>query len=139
MTVMAQETTYPLSDLVRRRRAELGLSLRKFADRCIDPDTGEQELKYGIIDRLERREAVTPFQLPELRALAAALQLPLGDVQDAAGEQFLGIRTRDIDADHRIRMITTRAMSLDDAGRDRLLAIADALLPTEPTSEDNSK
>lgn len=139
MTVMAQETTYPLSDLVRRRRAELGLSLRKFAERCVDPDTGMQEIKFGVVDRLERRESVTPLQLPELRALAAGLQVPLGDVQDAAGEQFLGIRTQGADGDRRIRMITTRALSLDDDGRDRLLAIADALLPTEQRRDGNSK
>ncbi|MGW3570182.1 XRE family transcriptional regulator [Streptomyces sp. NPDC000941] len=81
-----------LSDLVRARRAELRLSLRALADRCVDPEAGGGSLvKYSWIDRLEKRLPVIPPQLPELRALAAGLQLPLVMLQDAAGAQFLGI------------------------------------------------
>ncbi|MFD7224801.1 XRE family transcriptional regulator [Streptomyces sp. NPDC059883] len=83
-----------MSDLVRDRRAELGLSLRKLADLCIDPeDPGEPLWKFAVINRLERHLPVIPPQLPELRALAAGLSLPLWKVQGAAGAQFFGIDT----------------------------------------------
>jgi hypothetical protein len=56
-----QETSYALSDLVKRRRAELRLSLRKFAETCIDPETGIQEIKHAWVERLEKRQNVTPL------------------------------------------------------------------------------
>ncbi|MGW2260082.1 XRE family transcriptional regulator [Streptomyces sp. NPDC001780] len=89
------DTRMDLSRLVRERRAELGLSLRKLADRCIDPKgaTGTPLWKFAVINKLERELPVIPPQLPELRALAAGLQLPLHEVQDAAGAQFFGIDT----------------------------------------------
>jgi hypothetical protein len=60
----------PLADLVRSRRAELQLSLRSFADVCVDPVTGDGGLVgHNWVDRLEKRVAVTPPQLPGLRAL----------------------------------------------------------------------
>jgi transcriptional regulator with XRE-family HTH domain len=80
-----------LKDLVRDRRAELHLSLRKLEARCIDPETGNQEIKYGWLHRLENDEPTTPPQLPQLRALAAALNIPIGVVQEAAGAQYMGI------------------------------------------------
>lgn len=92
MTEAAARTD--LSDLVRRRRAELGLALRTLADRCIDPDTGLVEWKYGTLDRLEKGLAITPPILPQLRALAEGLQVVLGVVQDAAGAQYFGIDTQ---------------------------------------------
>lgn len=80
-----------LSGLVRARRAELGLSLRAFCDDAVDPLTLEQ-IKRGWLDRLESREPVIPPRLPTLRALAAALQLPLSQIQTVAAEEFFGIR-----------------------------------------------
>lgn len=84
-----------LSDLVRDRRAELGLSLRKLAERCVDPDNPEGSAlwKFAVINRLEKRLPTIPPGLPELRALAAGLQLPLTLIQEAAGSQFFGIDT----------------------------------------------
>jgi transcriptional regulator with XRE-family HTH domain len=81
-----------LADLVRDRRAKLHLSLRKLEARCIDPDTGELEIKFGWLHRLENDEPTTPPQLPQLRALAAALDLPVEVVQEAAGAQYMGIK-----------------------------------------------
>lgn len=81
-----------LSDLVRDRRAELRLALRHIEERTTDPDTGEVLIKRGWLQRLEKNEpGVIPPRLPELEALARALELPLGRVQDAAGAQFMGI------------------------------------------------
>jgi hypothetical protein len=127
-----QETRTRLSDLVIDRRARLRLSLAALADRCIDPDTGEPEVKTGWLHRLERRLPVTPPGLPQLRALAAGLELPLREVQDAAGEQFLGITTTyDAGSDGRIRVLMTKAGALSRDDLDVLIAIADAL-PVRP-------
>ncbi|MFI9200220.1 XRE family transcriptional regulator [Streptomyces sp. NPDC053048] len=97
-TMVEQDETTPaerthLSDLVRHRRAELRLSLRALEARTIAPEGGEPVVKFGWINRLEKHLPVNPPQLPELQALARALELPLGRLQDAAGAQFLGIDT----------------------------------------------
>jgi hypothetical protein len=126
-----QDTRTRLSDVVVDRRAKLRLSLVALADRCIDPATGEQEVKTGWLHRLERRLPVTAPGLPQLRALAAGLQLPLREIQDAAGEQFLGITTTEAGADGRIRILMNRVGSLSPDDLDRLIAIAEAL-PVTP-------
>lgn len=83
-----------LSRLVREQRAELRLSLRAVAARTADPETDEHLVKYGTLNRLEKEEEdITPFSLPQLGALAAALELPFGLIQEAAGSQFFGIDT----------------------------------------------
>ncbi|MFI2078279.1 XRE family transcriptional regulator [Streptomyces triculaminicus] len=82
-----------LSDLVRDRRTELRLSLKTLEERTAPEEGGEPVVKSGWLHRLERREPVIPPQVPELTALARALELPLGRLQDAAGSQFLGIDT----------------------------------------------
>jgi transcriptional regulator with XRE-family HTH domain len=140
MTVMAeQETSYALSDLVKRRRAELGYSLRTLADRCVDPVTGEQRYSRGTIDNLEKRAPVTPPQLPDLRALEAGLRLPLSQIQDAAGEQFLGIRTTSVDADGRVRLLAHRASSMSPEDLGRLLAIAETFPINSGEPDEGSK
>lgn len=120
-----QATSYALSDLVKGRRAELGYSLRKLAENCIDPQTGEQRYSRGAIDNLEKREPVIAPQTPDLRALAAGLQLPLRSIQDAAGEQFLGITTTELDSSGRVRLLANRASSMSAEDLERLLAIAE--------------
>lgn len=139
ISMAEQETAYALSDLVRRRRAEQNLSLRKFAERCVDPETGVQEIKHAWLERLEKRQPVTPLQLPGLRALAAGLRVPLRDVQDAAGAQFLGIVTRDADAAGNIRVLMNRAGDLSPEDLARLVAIAEALPINSEQSGDSSK
>lgn len=119
-----QETTHALSDLVKRRRSELGLSLRRLAEQCIDPGTGIQEIKHAWVERLEKREPVTPPRLPGLKALAEGLRLPLREIQDAAGSQFLGIATTDLDSDGRIRVLMNWASDLPAEDLERLVAIA---------------
>ncbi|MDK1473691.1 hypothetical protein QNO07_09685 [Streptomyces sp. 549] len=96
-TTMAEQTAPPntaLSDLIASRRQEQRLSLRTVQDRTIHPDTGEPVIKYGRLNKLEKNSpGITPPTLEELEALAGALALPLGRLQDAAGAQFLGIET----------------------------------------------
>lgn len=97
MTPMAAKDTPPTDeqrsqfrDLIRARRAELGLSLERFAERAVDPETGVT-VKSGWIHRLEKGEPVIPPEYPQLRALAAASELPVERLQDAAGQQFHGV------------------------------------------------
>lgn len=114
------EARTDFSDLVRRRRADLGLGLRTLADRCIDPETGAVEWKYGTLDRLEKGLVITPPNLPQLRALAAALQVPLGVVQDAAGRQYFGIdTTRGEDPETRALIYGIEELSPEDKARVR--------------------
>lgn len=123
---MTEAARTDLSDLVRKRRVdELDLSLRALAERCIDPETGIQEWKYGTLDRLEKYEAVTPPQLPQLRALAAGLQLPLGQIQDAAGAQYFGIDTLRGDSPT-ARALVLRVETLSPEDQARVLALLDA-------------
>ncbi|MFJ8335952.1 XRE family transcriptional regulator [Streptomyces sp. NPDC094437] len=115
-----------LSDLVRGRRAELRLSLRGFAALCVDPVTGDDGLvKHSWVDRLEKRAAVTPPQLPELRALAAGLKLALPVVQEAAAAQFMGITPHYANSGE-ARALVTYAEGMSEAERRQLLAIVEA-------------
>ncbi|MFF1417442.1 XRE family transcriptional regulator [Streptomyces sp. NPDC058280] len=125
MTLMVDsQSRTDLSDLVRDRRAELGLSLRRLADRCIDPEDPQADAlwKFGVIDRLEKALPVIPPQLPELRALAAGLRLPLGLIKEAAGAQFFGIDTVwSEDRETRAMVHDYQAMSPEDQERVRAL------------------
>ncbi|MFJ7999005.1 XRE family transcriptional regulator [Streptomyces sp. NPDC096310] len=112
-----------LSDLVRERRTELGLSLRALAGRCIDPESaGEPLWKYAVLNRLERRLPVIPPRLPELRALAAGLDLPVEVLQGAAGSQFMGIQPP-WGSSREMRSLVTDYLALSPESRDRLRSI----------------
>lgn len=115
------QTRMDLSRLVRERRAERGLSLRKLAELCVDPEgDGEPLWKYAVLNKLERELPIIPPQLPDLRALAAGLSLPLWQVQEAAGKQFLGIDTVWSDA-VRALVHDYESMSPEDQKRARQL------------------
>lgn len=111
-----------LSDLVVRRKAELGLSYEKLAERCIDPETGEQTVKYSWLHRLATYKSVIPPDFPQLRGLHAGLDVPLGLVQEAAGSQFLGIDTVwSEDGDVRALVHEFQEMDADDQAKVRAL------------------
>lgn|GEM_PF-3942470 len=103
MTAMTAEETqgrYDLSDLVRDRMQELGLSYRRLEELCIDPEAEatansatEPLWKRGTLENLVKRRRIQVPDLERLRALGAGLQVPLGDLQAAVGSQFLGIDT----------------------------------------------
>lgn len=136
MNLMAeQQTRTRLSDLVIERRARLKLSLATLAERCVDPDTGVQEWKVGRLHRLEHRQPIESPDAAKLRALAAGLELPVREVQDAAGEQFLGVTTTDLDASGKVRLLANRASSMSPEDLERLLAIAE----TFPIAPDGPK
>ncbi|QXE36176.1 XRE family transcriptional regulator [Streptomyces sp. GMY02] len=110
-----------LSDIVRNRRAELGLSLRKLAERCIDPENPASGplWKFGVVDRLEKGLPILVPQTPELRALAAGLKLPPTLIKEAAGAQFLGLDTVWAD-DHETRAMVHDYQAMSPADRERV-------------------
>lgn len=134
-----REVRTQLSDLVRSRRAEMGLSLRGLEARCVDPENSSAgpQLKYSWIDRLEKHAPVIPPQLPELRALAAGLQLPLRMVQEAAGAQFLGIDALWSPSGD-VRALVQHVESLSEDDRAKILAIAEAWTARNESSPDSS-
>ncbi|MDT0438600.1 MULTISPECIES: hypothetical protein [Streptomyces] len=116
-----------LSDLVRSRRAELRLSLRSLSAACVDPENPENGsiIGYNYIDRLEKNADVKAPKIPELRALANGLGVPLAAIQDAAGAQFMGITPQYITSGE-ARALVTYAEGMTDAERRQLLAIVEA-------------
>lgn len=95
MQTMAEQdapTRTDLSDLVRTRRRELGLSYERLGQRAVDSETGTR-VPGSWFHRLETLEPVQVPNLARLRAIAAAIDVAIGRVQDAAGAQFFGIDT----------------------------------------------
>ncbi|MEU1478863.1 hypothetical protein [Streptomyces sp. NPDC005760] len=100
MMAEASQTGGPLSDLVRERKDELGLTLRLLEERCVDPDpdphsTPEAGPLWGrsTLSLLVNGERIKPPSPAKIRALAAGLELPVDDVREAAGKQFFGVDT----------------------------------------------
>lgn len=123
----AEAETTEFADLIRARRAELGLSLAQFQERSVDPRTGTQ-VKSGWVHRLETGEPVIPPRTPQLRALAAATALPLGMLQDAASAQFFGIERVWAESGEASALVR-RAGRLTQDQRDQLLRLIDAFAP----------
>ncbi|MEV8353137.1 multiprotein-bridging factor 1 family protein [Streptomyces niveus] len=119
-----------LRDLVRERRATLGLSYEKLADRCIDPKSQERPVKSSWLHRLETGEKVQPPDISQLRAMAAGLQVRLEVVQDAAGAQFFGI---DVvrSGSGPARALVERADRMTDEQLQQLLRLLDSFAPPE--------
>ncbi len=116
----------PFSDIVRDRRAALGLSLRTLGERCIDPETGEQPIKRGWLERVEKGLPIITPKLAELRAMAAGLELPLQRLQDEAATQFLGIdRPAEWSKDSSVRAVVAQMSELTETERAELAAMAE--------------
>ncbi|HZF92099.1 XRE family transcriptional regulator [Streptomyces sp.] len=116
-----------LSDLVRQRMQELGLSFRTLADACIDPENPEDGplWRRSTIDALSKGQRIKAPDFPQLRALAAGLRVPIWQVQEAAGSQFLHIDTV-WSADGRVRALVEgfREMSRED--QDKVMALMES-------------
>jgi transcriptional regulator with XRE-family HTH domain len=118
-----------LSDLIRKRRAELNESLDTFAIQARDPASGVKVTR-GWIYRLERGEKITPPVYEELCALAAAARLPVERLQDAAGQQFHGVdplRSGTGEAVAYVRKLDR----IPPEQRDRLMRLIDTLVPPD--------
>jgi transcriptional regulator with XRE-family HTH domain len=107
-----------LSDMVRARRLDAGLSLDDVASRAADPASGEHVVDATWLDRLERA-ALDPSEYPEypqLDALIDVLNLDPGLVQEAAGVQFMDIHTVWSD-DGQVRAIVQGELSSEDLAK----------------------
>ncbi|WP_406324445.1 hypothetical protein [Streptomyces niveus] len=113
-----------LSQLVRERREELGLSLRRLAERCVDPEGDDDPLwKHALLHRLERCLDVIPPNVAQLRALAIGLDTHLSVVQGAAGRQFMGIGAP-WDGSRECRELVESYLALSVGDRERVFSIA---------------
>lgn len=127
---MADETAAArtdLADLARQRMDELQLSYRRVEELAVDPEApgGGSLWTRGTLENLANGKTIKAPGPGKLRALAAALQLPLRLVQDAAAGQFMDIDTVwDEDEDTRLMVRHYQSLSADD--RDKLRAIAEA-------------
>lgn len=113
-----ETTRTDLSDLVRVRRAELGLSLETVAAATVDSDSGERLVEADWLDRLERA-ALDPSgypEYPQLDALVDALNLDPAQVQEAAGVQFMDVHTIWSD-DGQVRGLVEGELTPEDAAK----------------------
>ncbi|MEU6597892.1 hypothetical protein [Streptomyces flaveolus] len=79
------------AELVRSRRLELHMGYQSLAAVCVDPASGTRA-SAGWLHRLETGAPVNPPSLELLSALAAGLQLPRAQLQEAAAAQFFDVR-----------------------------------------------
>lgn len=114
-----------LGDLVRHRKDELGLSYERLAHRAVDPENGKRTVTSSWLHRLVNRMPVVPPDLSQLRAIAAAIEVPLGRVQDAAGSQFFGIDTV-WSTSGQARALVERADRLTETQLEQLMRLLDA-------------
>lgn len=127
-----------LRDLVRERKAELGLSYDKLAERCVDPKSGEQTVKSSWLHRLVSGLAVQPPDVPQLRGMAAGLDVPLGLVQEAAAAEFFGLDTVWSD-DRAVRTLVHRYEEMDPEDQRRVQALIETYRATGRSADPNSK
>jgi transcriptional regulator with XRE-family HTH domain len=117
------------SDLLRQRRAELGLSLRDMEARSVDPGSGAQA-KFGWLSKVENGKPVDTPKEDILKALAVGYGLPEGLLKAAAARQFLGYDPAAESgvvwsSDLTTRLIVARAEEMDEEDRRQLADIAE--------------
>lgn len=123
MHAMTEQRT-DFADLVRQRRAELGLSVRKLADQSVDPDSGVQA-KFGWISKVERNESTDAPSAAVLRALAAGLSMPLRVLQEAAAAQYLDLESFIWSHDRTTRVLAAHIEEMSADERQQLADIAE--------------
>lgn len=121
--MVEQRQRTQLNDLVRNRRAELGISLRTLEARAVDPVSGVQA-KFGWISKLERNRPTDAPSEELLLALAIGLQLPPLTVQQAAGAQYFGM-TELRTTSQAARILVARAEEMSEEDLQQLAAIAE--------------
>ncbi|MDR3082504.1 MAG: helix-turn-helix domain-containing protein [Streptomyces sp.] len=104
-----------LSELVRNRMDELGLSFRAVADASANPDHPDEgpAWKRGTLENLVKGRTVKAPSETQLQALADALRVPLLAVQRAASAQFFGYVAERWSDDHQTRVFVARVDELD--------------------------
>lgn len=124
MHAMTEQRT-DFTDLVRDRRAELGISLRELEARAIDDQTGDQA-RFGWVSKVEKGRPVDAPSPSILRALAAGLGLPLRVLQEAAAAQFLDMTTPVWSEDRTTRVLAARIEEMTAEERQQLADIAES-------------
>jgi transcriptional regulator with XRE-family HTH domain len=145
MTPMASNPTPPsgdareperrtqFRDFIRNRRAELNESLDVFARKAVDPVSGKRVTR-GWIVRLESGENVNAPGYEELCALAAACELPVEALQDAASSQFFGVDPLKSGSSE-AKAYVHKLDQLPREQRDNLLRLIDTLVPPPAPGE----
>lgn len=126
MHAMAEQQRTDFSDLVRDRRAELGISLRQLEERSIDPERTGVQAKFGWLSKVENRKPIDTPSLAQIRALSAGLELPLQVLQEAVAAQFLGMVGQVWSEDRSTRILAARIEEMDPVERQQLADIAES-------------
>lgn len=124
MHAMTEQRT-DFADLVRHRRAELGISVRSLAEQSVDPETGEQPFKFGWVSKLERGGSTDAPSAAILRALSVGLSLPLRVLQEAAAAQYLDMESFIWSQDRTTRVLAAHIEEMTDEERRQLADIAE--------------
>ena len=127
MTEQTQRTDF--SDLVRERRAELGLSLRELEARSVDPtpEKGKEpeQARFGWISKVEKNQPVDTPSAGILRALHIGLSLPLRVLQEAAAAQYLDMESFIWSQDRTTRVLAAHIEEMTPEDRQELADIAE--------------
>jgi transcriptional regulator with XRE-family HTH domain len=123
MHAMTEQRT-DFADLVRQRRAELAVSLRKLAEQSVDPDGG-RPVKFGWLSKLERGEPTEAPSPAVLRALHVGLSVPLRVLQEAAAAQYLEMESFIWSQDRTTRVLAARIEEMSEEERQQLADIAE--------------
>lgn len=123
------ERRFDFRDLLRQRRAELGLSLRDMEARSVDPDSGAQA-KFGWLSKVENGRPVDTPKEDVLKAIVIGYGLPERVVKAAAARQFLGYDPAEDPSvmwsgDLTTRIIVARAEEMGEEERRQLAEIAE--------------
>ncbi|MFC7906414.1 hypothetical protein [Streptomyces nigra] len=127
---VASEARTDLSDLLKNRMSELGLSYRTAADATVDPrnpDAGPLYKRGTLENLLKDRIASAPSEA-QCRALAAAFQLPLVAVQRAVAAQYQGYVAEHWDRSEKARVLIARIDEMDEDALERLTRLAEVVL-----------
>ncbi|MEU8537093.1 helix-turn-helix transcriptional regulator [Streptomyces parvulus] len=129
MTEQGQRTEF--RDLLRQRRADLGLSLRDMEARCVDPGSGAQA-KFGWLSKVENGKPVDAPKEELLRALEAGYRIPLDELRAAAAAQFFGLDAANASSgvwsdDRTLRIIVAHAGEMTEEDRQELAEIAEVM------------
>lgn len=114
-----------LGDLVLERKTALRLSYEKLAAQCVDPESGEQTVKSSWLHRVATRLPVQAPDVPQLRGMAAGLQVPLRLVQDAAAAQFFGVDSV-YSGDDTVRSMVHHFEEMSPEDRRKIMALIQA-------------
>lgn len=142
MHAMTEQRT-DFADLVRQRRAELGISIRKLADRSIDPDpepgADPAPVKFGWLGKLERGANTDPPSPAVLRALSVGLETPLRILQEAAAAQYLHLGAPIWSQDRSTRVLAARIEEMTAEERRQLAEIAETFSRRRTQRDDDGQ